>query len=199
MKPFGYLTLLTLILLFSLSCATIQGTQHREEQVTVNSNVEGVTLTCDAIKAVTPAVLTLPVRSSRTCTAELAGYESQTFRIDSRITKEGFKKATSLNKGFGKWTLGIGFLLSWPVDALSGAMKDFPEKEIVLEMKPLGSTGRLETTANKVMKAADSLVRAPLEAIDQTSDALLNAAVHDTSSAVKKTGGMEIPEEVSKE
>ncbi len=119
-------------------CATMFGRQHDEQAVTFDSNVQGVDVNCSGKRTVTPGNIPLMQSKNHSCTAEKSGYEKKAFQIKSGTSWAGFGYSTAINGAlWGWWTLGIGVGIGWLIDWPSGAMRDFKEDSLYIEMKPV--------------------------------------------------------------
>jgi len=85
---------------------------------------------------------------------------------------------------WGRWTLGVGTVLGWSVDLLSGAMRDLETDKVVLEMKPEGSTSIPGKVLDKTVDIAEAILGAPKAIVDQTSKVVLDTTVRASSESI---------------
>ena len=116
-------------------CSTVFGRQHDDQNITFDSNVQGVEVNCSGKRVNTPGFIPLRQSKSASCVAEAPGYEKKAFTINSGISWSGFGNSTALNTAlWGWWTLGIGTAIGWLVDSVSGAMRNLKDENIYIEM-----------------------------------------------------------------
>lgn len=127
---------LLLLCFYTSGCMTIMGKHHEKKTVFFDANVEQVEINCEGQIVTTPGGIPLKVKKPHYCTASKPGYEDLTIHISSGTSAAGFGASTAFNLVWAIWTLGIGLILGWTVDGLSGAMKDFKKNNFYLEMIP---------------------------------------------------------------
>jgi hypothetical protein len=178
------------VLAFYLSgCATMYGRQNDEKKVFFDSNAEGVEVSCSGKSTQTPGNLELRQSKSHNCKARLAGYESRYFRIHSRTSSEGFDYSTSVNKAkWGWWTLGIGILVGWTVDSVSGAMRTLDRDRVYVEMQPLGTSSTQQKVIAKTVNVGKAIVALPTDVVDNTAGAVMDTTVRAGSEQLGVTG-----------
>lgn len=129
-----------LLPIYISGCSTVFGRQHDDQNVSFDSNIQGVEVNCSGKNVVTPGSIPLRQSKSQSCIAKAEGYEKKTFNIRSGITWAGFGHSTATNTAiWGWWTLGIGTGIGWLIDSVSGAMRNLKEENIYIEMKPTGT------------------------------------------------------------
>lgn len=186
-----YTSIITIVLLPALvcGCSTMFGRQSEEENVSFDANVQGVRVNCSGKSVETPG--SIPLRQSRnhSCTAQMTGYEKKVFSIKSGVSGEGFGNSTAINTAlWGWWTLGIGTVLGWLVDSVSGAMRNLKEESIYLEMKPLGTTPASERFFEKTVGVGRAVINTPVDVVKNTTSTALDTAL---SGGAQKMGVVE--------
>jgi hypothetical protein len=128
---------LVIIPLYLSGCMTLFNFHKYEKEISFDSNVEGVDVVCENEKIATPGKIALRQSKNHVCTAEKNGYVKRTFKIQSGISSSGFGSSTATNLGaWGWYTFGVGLLIGWAVDAVSGAMKEFKTDSFYIMMEP---------------------------------------------------------------
>jgi len=185
MKPFQtyriFLNAICLMLaaVYLSGCATIYGRQNDKEAVFFDANVENATVECSGDIVVTPGNLSLVQSHTHLCSAFREGYESEQFRVVSKISKRGFHYSTDVNKKkWGIWTLGLGILIGWTVDIVSGAMRSLEKDRYEIELKPEGTTGTAGKILEKSTSVGKALVSIPHEIARKTTTTAFDATVH---------------------
>jgi len=138
--PKSILSIFVFLLLpiFLSGCSTVFGRQHDDQNVSFDSNIQGVEVNCSGKRVDAPGSIPLRQSKNHSCIAQKTGYEKKVFNIRSGITWSGFGHSTATNTAlWGWWTLGIGTGIGWLVDSVSGAMRNLKEENIYIEMKPL--------------------------------------------------------------
>lgn len=168
--------------LFFSGCATIYGRQNDEARVFFDADVPSVEVTCSGEMIETPGNLELRQSRSHVCRAAREGYVTQTFRIRSEVTKRGFQYSTDVNwQRWGKWTLGLGNLVAWPVDFVSGAMRDLSRDRVILEMQEQDQQRMASRILDKATDTGKALVALPKDVVDNTTSVVLDQAVRAPS------------------
>ena len=120
-------------------CSTMFGRQQDEQLVFFDSNIPGVDVNCSGRRTKTPGSIPLRQSKSHACSAELEGYERESFKIKSGLSWAGFIHSTAVNSALHGWiTFGITTAVGWLIDFPSGAMNNLKEENIELDMKPVG-------------------------------------------------------------
>jgi len=178
------LSLLMVVLCVS-GCATIYGRQNDEQRVFFNSNVAGTKVTCGGKSVMAPGNLDLKQSKTHTCTAFAEGFEEKTFRVKSGVSDKGLDYSTDVNmQKWGIWTLGLGMLAAWPVDFLSGSMKNLKEDRYTLELQPEGTTGKGKKVLNKTWDVGKALVTMPTAVAGGAAGTVLDTTVRSGSQQV---------------
>lgn len=167
-----------LIPILMSGCSTVFGRQSNEQNVSFDSNIQGVEVNCSGKRVDTPGNLPLRQSKNHACKAVASGYESKVFNIDSGISWAGFGNSTAINTAiWGWWTLGIGTGIGWLVDACSGAMRNLKEESIYLEMKPEGTTPTAEKALKKTIEVGTAVVELPVNVVQNTAGAVLDTTL----------------------
>jgi len=162
--------------------------------VLFESNVKNVEITCSGKSVTTPGSISLKQSRNHSCRAEKEGHAAKTFRIRSILSKKGFQDSTRANtKSWGWWTLGVGTLLGWSVDLLSGAMRDFEVHDFHVEMQEASSVSGTKRALGKVLAVGKTLLRAPGELIDNSTSTVMDTAVRGSA---EKLGVSSVKEEI---
>ncbi len=175
---------LTLLLLaaFVSGCSTMYGRQHDEQTVYFDSNIEGTEVNCSGKNTITPGNLMLVQSKNHSCSARTDGYENWYFRVRSNLSKEGFDHSTSVNTAkWGWWTLGIGTVIGWTVDVLSGSMRSLEKDSYYIDMRPVGSVGAGKKVLAKTMSVGKAIVNIPRDVVASTTDATLDSTIRSGS------------------
>jgi len=180
---------LVILAFYCSGCATMYGRQNDEVKVFFDSNAQGVEVSCSGKSTETPGNLELRQSKSHNCKARLEGYESRYFRIHSGASSEGFDYSTSVNKAkWGWWTLGIGILIGWTVDSLSGAMRTLDRDKVYIEMQPLGTSTMQQKMIAKTVDVGKAIVTLPKDVVDNTAGAVMDSTVRAGSEQLGMTG-----------
>ncbi|MDP3920519.1 MAG: hypothetical protein Q8R76_06920 [Candidatus Omnitrophota bacterium] len=187
--PLGSWGLVGLILIVSTGCSTMYGRQNDEPDIFFDANVLAVTVSCSGKTIETPGNIALRQSQTHRCQASKEGFATQTLRVPSVISKQGFRHSTEMNWAkWGKWTLGIGNLIGWTVDFVSGAMRS-PEKDrYVVMMKPASEAGPAQKALSKTVEVTKTLVMMPGQVVDEASTVVLDKTVRTGSEGVGIAG-----------
>ena len=159
-------------------CSTVFGRQHDEQNVTFDSNVQGVEVNCAGKRVDTPGSIPLRQSKSASCVAQAPGYEKKAFTINSGISWDGFGNSTAINTAlWGWWTFGIGTVIGWLVDSVSGAMRNFKEENFYLEMKPVGTTTTSQKVLEKTVDIGKAIVNTPVNLVKDTTSTVIDTTV----------------------
>ena len=179
------LFLLVVVTLFFAGCSTMYGRQNDAPNVFFEANVPDVEVTCAGQAITTPGNIPLRQSQSHSCVASKEGYQTQAVRVPSVISKKGFQHSTDMNNAkWGKWTLGLGTLMGWTVDFLSGAMRSLEEDKYVIEMKPDANVGTTKKVLGKTVDVTKTLVAMPGELVDETSTAVFDRTLRSGSESL---------------
>ena len=136
MKPYIKVVAFLLIPLQLTACSTMFGRQHNLQDVSFDSNVSEVEVTCSGKSIKTPGSILLTQSRDNSCTAEKDGFEKTAFKINSKSTWRGFVHSTAVNTAlWGWWTWGIGTAIGWLIDYASGSMKDLTVDRMEIDLK----------------------------------------------------------------
>lgn len=174
-----------LIPVFICGCSTVFGRQHDEQNVSFDSNVQGVEINCSGKRVDAPGAIPLRQSKSHSCIAQTPGYEKKVFNIRSGISWDGFGHSTATNTAiWGWWTLGIGTAIGWLIDSVSGAMRNLKEENFYLEMKPIGTTGTPERILEKTVGVGRALVNTPVDVVKDTTTTILDTTLAGSAQQV---------------
>jgi hypothetical protein len=186
-----------LIPILVCGCSTVFGRQSNEQNVSFDSNVQGVQVNCSGKRIDTPGNLPLRQSKDHACKAEAPGYESKVFTIRSGNSWAGFGNSTAINTAiWGWWTLGIGTGIGWLVDACSGAMRNLKEENIYLEMKPSGTTPTAEKVLQKTVAVGTAIIETPVNVVKNTASTVLDTTLRGGSEQMGITDGKKATEPV---
>jgi len=181
---FSHHRFLSLILLsvYLTGCSTIHGRQNNEQLVLFEATPRTVNLVCSGKAIETPGSIALMQRHNHTCRARLDGYENKTFRIASHVSKAGFKASTDANaKTWGWWTLGLGILIGWTVDLVSGSMRNLERNDYHIVLQKSGTTTAGRMALDKTIDVTHSIISTPKEIIDNTAGVIMDTTVRESS------------------
>lgn len=166
-------------------CATIDGRQNNDQMVLFEATPRVVEVTCSGETIATPGSIALKQSRSHTCHAEREGFESKSFRIRSHISKVGFKASTDSNLDrWGWWTLGIGVLVGWSVDFVSGAMRNLEHNDYHVTLAESGTTGTGKAVVNKSVQLGQAILSAPKDIVDTTTTTVMDSTLRAGSEKV---------------
>ena len=186
---------LLLLPIFTCGCSTVFGRQNDDQNVSFDSNVQGVAINCSGKRVDAPGSLPLKQSKNHACIAESQGYEKKVFDIKSGMSWSGFGNSTALNTAiWGWWTFGIGTGIGWLVDACSGAMKNLKEENIYVEMKPLGTTSTSQKILEKTIEVGKAVVNTPVAVVQNTASAVLDTTLRGGAEQMGITGGKKAAE-----
>jgi len=117
-------------------CGTMLGRQNGDTMVSFDSNVRDAEVRVSGKVGYTPCAI--PLKRSVNHTGQILkdGYETMPFVIKSGVSGAGFAYSTGTNlAGVGWWTWGIGLLIGWCVDVVSGSMNDLKEESVYTELR----------------------------------------------------------------
>jgi hypothetical protein len=186
-----------LLCFYTTGCMTIFGKQNEKKTIFFDANVEGVEVNCEGQTVTTPGGISLKVSKSHYCVASKPGYEDMTIRVPSGFSGSGFGASTAFNLAWAIWTLGIGLILGWAVDGLSGAMKDFKRNNFYLEMIPAGKSTMPEKVLEKTIIVTKAAVRIPKAVVEQTAQTVVDTTVREGAEQLgfSSQGLRKLPEE----
>ncbi len=192
-----------LVPIYFAGCSTVFGRQHDEQNVTFDSNVQGVEINCAGKRVDTPGSIPLRQSKSASCVAQAPGYEKKAFTINSGISWAGFGNSTAINTAlWGWWTLGIGTGVGWLVDSVSGAMRNLKEENFYIEMKPLGTTSTPQKILEKTVDVGKSLVNTPVNVVKDATSTVLDTTISGSAQQmgiVENKANKPQPESMTKE
>lgn len=166
-------------------CSTVFGRQNDEQNVSFDSNVQGVQVNCSGKRVDTPGSLPLRQSKSHACVAEAPGYEKKVFDIRTGISWGGFGNSTAINTAiWGWWTLGIGTGIGWLIDSVSGAMRNLKEENIYLDMKPSGTTPTAEKILFKAVDVGKAVINTPINVVQNTASTVLDTTIRGGAEQV---------------
>jgi hypothetical protein len=166
-------------------CSTVFGRQSDEQNVSFDSNVQGVEVNCSGKRVNTPGNIPLRQSKNHACIAEAPGYEKKVFDIKTGISWGGFGNSTAINTAiWGWWTLGIGTVVGWLVDSASGAMRNLKEENIYLDMKPSGTTPTAEKIFFKAVDVGKAVIETPVNVVQNTASTVLDTTIRGGAEQV---------------
>ncbi len=176
---------IALVPILMSGCSTMFGRQNDEQNVSFDSNVQGVQVNCSGKRVDAPGSLPLRQSKNHACIAEAPGYEKKVFDIKTGISWGGFGNSTAINTAlWGWWTLGIGTGIGWLIDAVSGAMRNLKEESIYLDMKPLGTTPTAEKLLFKAVDVGKAVINTPVNVVQNTASAVLDTTIRGGAEQV---------------
>lgn len=176
---------LILGVVFLQGCATSYGRQNDRVRVYFKSNAPQSTVSCHGEAIELPGNLMLRRASSHDCVSQAPGHEVVKFRVWSKLSGEGFRYSTRLNwQKWSKWTLGLGHLFAWPVDFVSGAMKNLENDHYDLRLRPVGDVSTTSKVFDQTLNTAKKIVSIPGDAVEEVSGAVMNSAVQAPAEAL---------------
>ena len=189
MKNFYYSIKIMAIGVLSMgltSCSTIFGRQQDEQTVYFDASVQEVEVNCSGKRTITPGSLPLRQSKNHSCTAQKEGYERKVFELRSGISGSGLGHSFATNTAaWGWWTLGIGTAVGMLVDLPSGAVKNFKENSIYLDMRLLSETATTSPAKKILVKTVDvgkTLVTVPVDAVRETTETVIDTTIGKTGS-----------------
>ena len=180
---------LWVLVIFTAGCSTMYGRQNDEPNIFFDANVLAVTVTCSGKTIQTPGNIALRQSQTHRCRASKEGFATQIVRVPSVISKKGFQHSTEMNWAtWGKWTLGIGNVIGWTVDFISGSMRSLEKDRYVLIMKPVSEAGPAKKVLSKTLEVTKTLIMMPGQVVDETSTAILDKTVRTGSEGIGLAG-----------
>ena len=166
-------------------CSTVFGRQNNEQNISFDSNVQGVEVNCSGKRVDTPGNLPLKQSRNHACKAVADGYESKVFDIKSGNSWAGFGNSTAINTAiWGWWTLGIGTGIGRLIDSISGAMRNLKEENIYLEMKPIGTTPTAKKILFKAVDVGKAVINTPIDVVQNTAGTVLDTTIRGGAEQV---------------
>ncbi len=167
------------------SCATSYGRQNDLVRVYFKTNAPQATVQCGGEATELPGNIQLKRSSNHDCSAQAPGFQTVNFRVWSKISGEGFRYSTKINwQKWSKWTLGIGNLFAWPVDFVSGSMKNLENDRYDIKMYPSASVSTSVKVLDKTVDMTRKIASMPAEVVDETSGIVMNAVVKAPADAL---------------
>lgn len=177
--------LIVLIGMFAAGCSTIYGRQNDTPNVHFDANVQSVVVDCGGVQTVTPGNMALRQSKTYNCVATKEGYLTEKVRVHSVITKKGFEHSTKVNwEKWSKWTLGLGHLIAWPVDFVSGSMRSHEFDRYILDMKASKETSLAQKAVSKTVSATKTLLTLPGQVVDETATTVLDSTLRSGSEGL---------------
>lgn len=175
----------SLAFFYLTGCSTIHGRQNSEQMVLFEATPREIQITCAGETVVTPGSISLKQSRNHTCHAELEGYEKKSFRVRSHVSEQGFKDSTRANAdSWGWWTLGIGILVGWTVDLVSGAMRNLEHNDYHVTLHKEGTTSAGEAVIAKTVDLSRALLSAPKDIVDSTAGTVMDTTLRASSEKV---------------
>lgn len=166
-------------------CATSYGRQNDRVRVYFKSNAAQATVNCHGEAIELPGNLMLKRSSNHDCTAQAPGYELLKFRVWSKLSAEGFRYSSKVNwQRWSKWTLGIGNLFAWPIDFVSGAMKNLENDHYDLRLRAVEKVSAGERVFDETVNVAKKVISLPADAVEEVSGAVMNSTVQVPAEAL---------------
>jgi len=139
-----------------------------------------------------PGSLALKQSRSHYCVARADGGGEQSRKIRSKISRAGFRHSTEVNASkWGKWTLGVGTLIGWTVDLVSGAMRGLETDRVDFELTESPTGGMPGRILGKTAEVGRTLLEMPKDVGDRTAETLLDASMRQPAEQV----GLVAPED----
>ena len=166
-------------------CATSYGRQNDMVQVYFKTNAPQATVRCGGEATELPGNVKLKRSSNHDCLAQAPGFQDLNFRVWSRISGEGFRYSTKMNwQKWSKWTLGIGNLFAWPIDFVSGSMKNLENDRYDLKMYSSSSVSATEKVWDKTATVAQKIAAMPADVVEEASGIVMNSVVKTPAEAL---------------
>lgn len=177
--------LLGLALVVFQGCATSYGRQNDRVRVHFKSNAPQATVNCRGDAVELPGNLMLKRGSNHDCSAQAPGYEVLKFRVWSKLSSEGFRYSTKINwQKWSKWTLGLGHLVAWPVDFISGSMKSLENDHYDLRLRSAADVSGTAKAFDQTVTMVKKIVALPSDAVEEVSGAVMTSTVQAPAEAL---------------
>jgi len=170
------------LVLGSLSgCATSYGRQNDIVPVFFKTSAAQAIVLCEGQATELPGNVKLKRSSNHDCLAKAPGFQDLNFRVWSRVDGEGFRYSSRVNwQKWSKWTLGLGHLFAWPVDFLSGSMRNLENDHYDLKLHPAASPNNWDQASNMTRQIAS----APGDIVDGAAGIVMNSLVKAPAEAL---------------
>jgi len=177
--------LLGMVLVIFQGCATSYGRQNDRVRVHFKSNAPQATVNCRGDAVELPGNLMLKRGSNHDCSAQAPGHEVLKFRVWSKISGEGFRYSTKINwQKWSKWTLGLGHLAAWPVDFVSGSMRNLENDHYDLRLRSTEDVSGTARVFDQTVNMAKQIVSLPADAVEEVSSAVMTSTVQAPAEAL---------------
>lgn len=175
-----------LMIIFVLQgCATSYGRQNDLVPIFFKTNASQAVVNCAGEAVELPGNIRLKRGSNHDCTARAPGYEELRFRIWSKLSSEGFRYSTKINwQRWSKWTLGIGHLFAWPIDFVSGSMKNLENDHYDLRLRPSSEVSMPAKVWDQTATVVQRIAALPGDAVEEVSGTVMNSVVQAPAQAV---------------
>jgi len=140
------LLLCPLCLLFTGCASIIHGTK---QEVAITSDPPGAMISDGRSTITTPGILTLERKKDHMLTITKPGYQNETVRLGHVIS----------GAVFGNIIFGVGGLIGWGVDAISGAQWRLEPEALSVKLHPAGAKEAIGTTLSPAVSPVEDKLK----------------------------------------